>query len=185
MIKKILNVGAAAVLAMVAGMMISCTPAAGGGNDTSPLFTEDELTVELKYGEVTLADGDYKLKVVQESDSMSGVAIYEFTVKNGVETYTSATINQSGTIPEGTTPEQLEMAKKEGYVINGNHASIQKTYTEEELKKMSGKNMSGPTYAFKYGNGVKTNAERTKFFLLQTYTESGKTSTQKYYLEKK
>lgn len=184
MIKKILNVGAAAVLAMVAGMMISCTPAAGGGNDTSPLFTEDELTVELKYGEFTLADGDYKLKLVSESDSMSGVSIYEFTVKNGVETYTSATMNQSGTIPEGTTPEELEMAKKEGYVINGNHASIQKTATEEELKRMSGK-MSGPTYVFKYNNGVKTNAEKTKFFLLQTYTERGKTSTQKYYLEKK
>lgn len=180
MIKKILNVGAAAVLAMVAGMMISCTPAAGGGNDTSPLFTEDELTVELKYGEFTLADGDYKLKLVSESDSMSGVSIYEFTVKNGVETYTSATMNQSGTIPEGTTPEELEMAKKEGYVINGNHASIQKTATEEELKKMS-----GLTNVFKYGNGVKTNAEKTKFFLLQTYTERRKTSTQKYYLEKK
>ena len=180
MIKKILNVGAAAVLAMFAGMMISCTPAAGGGKDTAPLFTEDELTVELKNGEFTLADGDYKLKVVLESDSMSGVQIYEFTVKNGVETYTSATMNQSGTIPEGTTPEELEMAKKQGYVINGNHASIQKTATEEELKKMSGQ-----TYFFKYSDGVKTNAERTKFFLLHTYTESGKTSTQKYYLEKK
>ena len=180
MIKKILNVGAAAVLAMFAGMMISCTPAAGGGKDTAPLFTEDELTVELKYGEFTLADGDYKLKQVLESDSMSGVTIYEFTVKNGVETYTSATMNQSGTIPEGTTPEELEMAKKQGYVINGNHASIQKTATEEELKKMS-----GATNVFKYGNGVKTNAEKTKFFLLHTYTESGKTSTQKYYLEKK
>lgn len=177
----------AAVLFAAAVLFTGCSSPNGGGGGGSagsaePLFNESELDVTLNPGEFQLTDGTYSFKSIRTAndDNQTSIEQYEFTVSNGVLTLTKAYETHSGPIPSNVTSAQIEEAKANGYVINGNTYS----YTEELTGHHFEEAKSEITVSYvtgSFNNGAKTNSAKTKFFA----KDSNSYFTGKCYLEKK
>ena len=182
-LSKLLKNWTVPVFALVAaGMIVGCSnPASssnGGGGPNSntpgtdtPLFDASSVTVSAN--KIELSDGNWSYKEIDESDDgHKSITEKELTVhENGtVIVYTAIKSTDSGTIPEGTSTAQIEAAKAQGYIIDGNTYTSVYIYPAEEIEKEN----RDANYDFSSSDfkNIKTNSDKTKYSWIreETYT---------------
>lgn len=214
--KKILK--ALGLLLVAAAMFAGCKKDADDEqkNIQEALFDPAELTLNASVLEFSDGRWIFRQIVEREDEDINGADQIEFTVSNNTFN-TNESIpyisSVSGTIPDGTTEEEIEALKKEGYKINGNKYSayveydlaelIKKAQTDAEFQERittySNKTSDGidPEYAaYRNGtrtlnqlfsgntpSGIKTNNDKSKYYY-ERHVTGKETFSEKTYLAK-
>lgn len=138
------------LLAISAVLFMGCKKDAGDSKKdiSGDLFSADELTVDAS--QLTLSDGSWTYREVEEEEDTKDALHVEFTVKNGTldeqaDIYVIS--SKSGTIPEGVSEEEIASQKKIGYSVDGNKYSYYREVSKKETEqKIAEKMQADPNW---------------------------------------
>ncbi len=138
------------LLAISAALFMGCKKDAGDSKKdiSGDLFSSDELTVDAS--QLTLSDGSWTYRGIEEEEDAKDALHVEFTVKNGTldeqaDIYVIS--SKSGTIPEDVSEEEIAFQKKIGYSVDGNKYSYYKEVSKKEAEqKVAEKMQADPNW---------------------------------------
>ena len=174
--KKLIKV--TALLLVAAAMFAGCKNNDDDSSIGGALFSKEDVSVDITYNEITFSAGSWVASYTKNGKNTDGSTMIdsrtaEFTIADDGSVQFTKMVEyerQEGTIPEGTSQEEIELAKLMGYKISGNKYFME--YTEEadaeQLANMSIYTIKNMMDDFET---IKTNEEKSKYFGEVTYTK--------------